>query len=196
MNAGAKRRIDRRRVLTRAFAVVAFASGPYVSGPSASAQVLAPLFDAQGYRCARYRASVDRMPDPAPRIPLDRALALQGRALFIDVLPAEGALRDPASGRWTLAEPHQTIPGALWYPETGRAPVDPVLWRALRRRIDARGDRPVIVFCRADCWMSWNAARRLAREGVQGVTWLAEGIDGWHDAGRALESAQPEPTAG
>jgi PQQ-dependent catabolism-associated CXXCW motif protein len=186
MNAGAKRRIDRRRVLLHAFAAVAFA-------PCAARAAEADLFDAEGFRRARYRAPIDRAPDPAARIPLDRALAMQGRGLWIDVLPAEGASRDPASGRWTLAEPHETIPGALWYPETGRTPVDPVLWRALRRRVAGQG--PVIVFCRADCWMSWNVARRLAREGVPDVLWLAEGIDGWHDAGRALVPALPEPVA-
>jgi PQQ-dependent catabolism-associated CXXCW motif protein len=167
MNAGAKRRIDRRRVLLHAFVAVAFA-------PCAARAD--DLFDTEGFRRARYRAPVDRAPDPATRIPLDRALAMQGRGIWIDVLPAQ-------------VEPHDTIPGALWYPETGRAPVDPARWQALRERV--AGHDPVIVFCRADCWMSWNAARRLAREGVPGVLWLAEGIDGWHDAGRALVPAQP-----
>jgi len=190
MSAVRNRRLNRRRILVQAFLLVAFAPG---------ARADDGLFDTQGYRRARYRAAIDRLPDPAARITMAAALEWGDDALFLDVLPAEGALRDAGSGHWTLAEPHETIPGALWFPEVGRAPVDPALWRALTGRVAAwRRDHPhgpIVVFCRADCWMSWNAARRLAREGVAGVTWLPEGIDGWHDAGRALVAVVPEPAA-
>ena len=155
------------------------------------------LFDDEGYRCARYRAVIDRLPDPAARMAMATALALGADGLFLDVLPAEGVVRD-ADGHWSLAEPHETIPGALWFPETGRAPVDPALWRALAEHVAAwRRDHPhgpIVVFCRADCWMSWNAARRLARAGMAGIFWLPEGIDGWHDAGRALVGVTPQPS--
>lgn len=156
----------------------------------------APPFDAQGYRSAAFRAPVDR--DPAPAVAITPAQARRlapGAALFLDVLPAEGARRDGASGAWTLASPHQTIPGALWYPETGRSPPDPVLWQALAARVAAFRQQqpaaPIVVFCRADCWMSWNVARRLALGGITGVRWLAEGIEGWHEAGGSLVAAAP-----
>ncbi|MDE2562511.1 MAG: rhodanese [Sphingomonadales bacterium] len=171
------------------------AAGPALAGEPA-------LFDAGGYRAQRYRAPVDLAPAPARRIALTEALGLEpGRdAIFIDVNPAPGARRDPVTGAWQLAEAHQTIPGALWFPETGRADPDPRLWRALRRRIaqlrHRRAHAPVVVFCRADCWMSWNAARRLALDGVSGVHWLAEGIDGWHDAGARLVDGAPVPVRG
>lgn len=161
-----------------------------------------PDFDAQGYRARRYRAPVDRLPTPARRIPLAGALKLRpGRdALFVDVLPVDGGYRDPATGLWRLSQSHATVPGALWHPETGRSPVDPVLWRGLVEAIasararSARAGRPhlpVVLFCRTDCWMGWNAARRLASSGLRHVRWLAEGIEGWHEAGRELADAQP-----
>lgn len=157
------------------------------------------LFDAQGYRSARYRSPIRADPHPAQTMALADALALEpGRdALFIDVMPAEGGVRDPVTGVWTLSASHLTIPGALWFPETGRAPVDPALWQALEARI-AQARRttpalPVVLFCRSDCWMSWNAARRLALLGIGQVHWLPEGTDGWHAAGRALEAAAPVP---
>ncbi|NKJ42955.1 rhodanese-like domain-containing protein [Novosphingobium sp. SG720] len=174
-------------------AILALASSPV----HAQALSQAP-FDAQGYRSAAFRAPVDRDPAPATAISPAQALGLApGAALFLDVLPAEGARRDGASGAWQLASPHQTIPGALWYPETGRSPPDPVLWQALAARVAAfrqqhRG-APIVVFCRADCWMSWNVARRLALGGVTGVRWLAEGIEGWHDAGGSLVDTAPVP---
>ncbi|WP_245804624.1 rhodanese-like domain-containing protein [Erythrobacter tepidarius] len=159
----------------------------------------AALFDAAGFRSARYRAPVKADPAPAQTITLAAALALDPAhdALFIDVMPAEGGVRDPVSGVWSLSQPHLTIPGAVWLPETGRAPVDEDLWAALEARIAtaraAAPDTPVILFCRSDCWMSWNAARRLALRGIGNVHWLPEGTDGWHAAGRALVAAVPIP---
>ncbi|WP_298197645.1 rhodanese-like domain-containing protein [Novosphingobium sp.] len=158
------------------------------------------LFDAKGYRRTRYRAPVDRDPAPAGTLPLARALRLRpGRdSLFLDVLPADGARRDPSSGAWLGVPPHQTIPGAQWLPETGRASPDPALWSGLTETVRATRSAhprwPVVVFCRADCWMSWNAARRLAAAGFAGVWWQPEGIDGWHEAGRSLVPAVPMAT--
>lgn len=167
-------------------------------GQTPSSATSAPhLFDAEGYRTARYRAPVNLPPAPAVPITLAKALRLRPGedALFIDVLPAEGGVRDAATGKWRLAAQHETIPGAAWHPETGRGSPDAVLWQGLRNAVQAARARrpalPVVVFCRSDCWMSWNAARRLAREGLGQVYWLAEGIEGWHEAGRALVPARP-----
>lgn len=162
-----------------------------------SPPTLAEVFDANGYRTARYRAPVDRPPSPATRIALRDALKLEPGvdALFIDVLPAEGGARDSVTGIWTLATVHETIPGALWHPETGRGQPDVVLWHGLHDAVAAARETspgmPVVLFCRTDCWMGWNAARRLARDGFGNVHWLAEGIEGWHEAGRALSKAEP-----
>lgn len=172
-----------------------------VSGP-VSAQVSAPAppsdaFDADGYRRNTYRAPVDRLPSPAKPITPDQARRLPpASTLFIDVLPAEGGHRDPATGRWSLAMAHQTIPGALWLPETGRSKPEPVLWQALLARASAfrrmQPQGPIVLFCRVDCWMSWNAARRLALTGLPRVFWLGEGIEGWHDHGGSLVDVTPE----
>lgn len=170
------------------------AIGLILAGICAPAARATDDFDADGYRAAYYRAPVDRLPEPARRIALERALKLRD-ALFIDVLPVESGHRDPATGQWRLSQPHETVPGALWHPETGRSPVDPVLWRGLEEAVaTARRGRPhlpVVLFCRTDCWMGWNAARRLAKGGVHRVYWLAEGIEGWHTAGRALVPVEP-----
>ena len=50
--------------------------------------------------------------------------------------------------------------------------------------------RPVIVFCLADCWMSWNAALRLHRAGLN-VAWYGAGRDGWAASGLALAPVIP-----
>ena len=163
----------------------------------AAAPTHAQDFDEAGYRTTRYRAPVAELPEPAMRMAAADVLALDPErdALFLDVMPVEGGVRDEASGAWKLSTGHETIPGAQWHPETGRSPVDTVLWDALVRAIAAarRTDPalPVVVFCREDCWMSWNAARRLATQGIPRVYWFAEGTDGWHAAGRPLTAAIP-----
>lgn len=194
----------RKRLTGAVAAVLAMAVW---AGPVCAQQ--AEPFDAQGYRSARFRAPVDR--DPAPALPITTAQARAlhpGRdALFLDVLPAAGARRDSRTGAWTLAEPHETIAGALWFPETGFSPPEPVLWRALDAAVARfarhHPGRPVVVFCRADCWMSWNVARRLARTLASGragregaappVRWFDEGIEGWVEAGGTLVAASPVP---
>ena len=160
------------------------------------------LFDAQGYRSASYRAPVDRDPLPARRITVAAARKLRpgSDALFIDVLAAEGARRDPVTGRWALVTAHESIPGALWFPEVGRSSPDPVLWDAMADRVmgfrKSHPSAPIVLFCRADCWMSWNAARQLARSYPPPIFWLAEGIEGWREAGGRLSKAAPEQASG
>lgn len=160
----------------------------------------AALFDPQtGYRIAAYRGVVPAPPPGVVRLDDGEAAQAQGegRALFIDVTPAAGAVRDETTGVWRLAEPHDTIPGAHWFPEAGRGPANPPIdrWFAdgLRRLTGHRRHRPVIMFCLADCWMSWNASWKLRRLGYDHVRWYANGIDGWREAGRPLVPAQPEP---
>lgn len=178
---------------------VALAGALMLAAPALADEPAAPteapaLFDPQGYRTARYRSPVTADPAPAARIALADALALvPGRdALFLDVMPAEGGVRDGQSGTWRLSKPHSTIPGAAWHPEAGRMPAEPALWNALEAAArSAPSGKPVILFCRVDCWMSWNAARRLAAGGLGDVFWLAEGTDGWHGAGRELVAALP-----
>lgn len=158
------------------------------------------LFDADGYRAAHYRGPVPSAPVGVPRIALPAAAALRPDvdALFIDVAPAEGGHRDPRTGRWTLAQPRNSIGGAHWFPGAGVGGArDPAIgrWfeRGIARLTGGRRNRMVVVFCLADCWMSWNGAKRLAAAGYTNIWWLAEGSDGWTELGLPLAPATPEP---
>lgn len=156
-----------------------------------------PLFDAGGYRAARYRAPVSGPPKDVPRIDARAVARLVDRhaVLLIDVMPAEGGNRDPATGRWRLAVERRSIAGAHWFPEAGRAPLDPGIERwfraGIRRLHRANPHKPIVLFCLADCWMSWNAAKRLRSWGYRNVHWFAEGADGWTDINRPLVVLQP-----
>ncbi|MCP1469727.1 PQQ-dependent catabolism-associated CXXCW motif protein [Sphingobium sp. OAS761] len=165
--------------------------------PASQAQAEEPLFNAQGYRAAHYRGPTLRPPGGVTRIAPAAAAQLQPDrdALFIDVMPAEGGRRD-SDGRWRLTAVRESIPGAHWFPESGRGEPDPEIVagfsRGLARLTRGRRGKPLIVFCRADCWMSWNAAKRLRAMGYDTVWWLAEGTDGWRDLGLPLSVAIPE----
>lgn len=155
------------------------------------------LFGPDGYRVAHYRAPVSHAPDGVGRVAVAAVAQLRPDrdAILLDVLPAEGGHRD-ADGRWSLAQPRPSIPGAHWFPETGRGALSPDMaaWfeHGVARLTGGRKDRMIVTFCLADCWMSWNAARRLRALGYRNVWWLAEGTDGWQDIGKPLISLTPE----
>ncbi|UVO49282.1 rhodanese [Sphingomonas sp. SUN019] len=156
------------------------------------------VFDpATGYRIAQYRGVVPAAPPGVPRVDARAVADLvdRGDAILIDVVPAEGGVRDPATGDWRLARSAVSIPGATWFPEAGRGQPDPAIARGFADGVARlRRDHPsgaIVVFCLSDCWMGWNAAWRLSRAGYRRVLWFADGADGWRDIGRPLVPVIP-----
>lgn len=152
------------------------------------------VFDAAtGLRIAAYRAPV---PDSVPggRVVDARTVAdmAAGGAILIDAMAAPGHSIAP-DGTWIIAAPHQTIPGAHWLPEIGRGNPDPRIADGLRKSLEGCGDRPVVLFCKTDCWMSWNAVQHVAALGQRDIGWYPGGVDDWADAGRALQPVDPLP---
>lgn len=163
-----------------------------------TAQADPVLFDpVQGYRIAHYRAVVPAPPEGVTRIDGAEARRLWRTrgALFLDVTPAEGGVRDGTTGAWKLAAPHASIPRAHWYPEAGRGVlgdgIGPWFLGGVARLHRANPRAPIVVFCLADCWMSWNAALRLHRAGYRDVRWYADGLDGWREQRLPLDEASP-----
>jgi PQQ-dependent catabolism-associated CXXCW motif protein len=158
------------------------------------------LFDAAtGYRIARYRAPVVEPPPGAKRIALedlDRLVARE-KAVLLDVTPSDGGGPDPATGAWRTVKPHHHIPGSVWLPDVGKGTLEARLERYFRAELArlTAGDsaRPLIVYCQADCWMAWNAAKRAASYGYSAVHWYPEGRDGFTDDDRPLAPATPLP---
>jgi PQQ-dependent catabolism-associated CXXCW motif protein len=171
--------------------------GPLLYAVALFAPAPEMLFNAEGYRVAHYRGPVPLGSSEVHRIALPAAARLRPDrdAIFIDVLPAEGGHRE-ADGGWRLAQQRESIPGAHWFPEAGRGVLAPDIgpWfeRGIARLTGGRRERMLIIFCLADCWMSWNAAKRLRALGYTNVWWLAEGTDGWRDLGRPLSRVMPE----
>jgi PQQ-dependent catabolism-associated CXXCW motif protein len=123
--------------------------------------------------------------------------ALAGKKpLLLDVGPAARKPETfPASRPWLPT--HRSIPGAVWMPGAGAAPLDTEREALFFRRIAelTQGDatRPIVVFCQPSCWGSWNAGKRLVMQGYTGVHWFPAGIDGWQDK---HETAEVKPDVG
>lgn len=152
-----------------------------------------------GYRVGHYSAPVPECAPGAPNIGFEEAKRLHdaGGAVFVDVTPIDGSDPDPFDGTWAVPEPHMSVPGAIWLPEAGRGKPEPWLENYLRDNLDrliaASPGKPVIVFCRSDCWGSWNAAKRAASWGYANLRWYAEGIGDWEANKLPLEQADPVP---
>lgn len=180
-------------------ALVLLMAAPAQAETSAEAQARRPaLFDpVTGYRIERQRAPTPSdIPGAAKRIDVETARGLKD-AILIDVFATRLGRYDEFDGTWMGERARETIPGAVWLPEVGRGILTDAIDEYFRDNLArlAAGDpcRPVVLFCIADCWMSWNAAQRVASYGYTNVHWLREGTDGWLDAGYDLEPVEPVP---
>lgn len=151
----------------------------------------------EGYRGEPYRAPVPDTLQGAFVIGDAAAEALwrSGRVAFVDVLPQAPKPADLPEGVIWRDPPHESIPGALWLPNTGYQALAAETERYLRDGLSAATegdpDAPVVLFCQRDCWMSWNVAKRAIAHGFARVFWYPEGVDGWRGRGLPLERTRP-----
>lgn len=157
---------------------------------------------ATGMRVARQRAPTPAdIPPPAVAVGPQEARALiEGGAVAVDVGAAFIPRYDDLDGSWREPAPHLSIPGATWLPEVGRGELSSAVERwyadSLSRLTGGDRETPLVIFCIADCWMSWNAARRAAESfGYARVFWFRLGTDGWQDLGLPLAEIPPTPVA-
>ena len=152
-----------------------------------------------GYRMGHYRAPTPPALRGATRInakQLTYATQKSG-ALLIDVMAHIGAGWDPISGEWLISKPRLNIPGSIWLPDVGAGHLSIELEKYFKSNIAqlTKNDKsmPLIIYCQSDCWMSWNAVRRLRDWGYTHLLWYPEGSDGWLEAGHKLVNATPIP---
>jgi len=152
-----------------------------------------------GYRTHDYRA-----PTPATLVgarvvtTAEAEVLWQNKtAIFIDVMPRPPRPPNLPLGTVWRDRPRSNIPGSIWLPDTGYGELAPSTEGYLRSNVErvTGGDRTkaVVIYCLHDCWMSWNAAKRLVAMGYANVAWYPEGTDGWTDALLPVADAQPAP---
>jgi PQQ-dependent catabolism-associated CXXCW motif protein len=151
-----------------------------------------------GYRMEAFRSPVPATLSGATVVDTSTAETLwrEERAIFVDVLPRPVRPADLPEGTVWRDKPRDTIPGATWLPNTGFGALHPQTDTRFRAALaglaGGDSDAPLLFFCLADCWMSWNAAKRAREEyGYSSVFWYPDGTDGWAAAGLPLERVAP-----
>jgi PQQ-dependent catabolism-associated CXXCW motif protein len=156
----------------------------------------------EDYRTDNYRAAVPATLAGARVLTTGQAEAIwrSGSGAFVDVLPRPPKPPNLPAGTIWRDKPRLNIPGSIWLPDTGYGALAAATEDYLRDGLvrASGGDRAklLVIYCQADCWMSWNAAKRVLSYGYSNVAWYPEGTDGWQRADLPLADSQPEPRAG
>jgi len=166
----------------------------------AHAESLVP--EPQGYRTEDYRTPVPDTLAGARVLTTAEAEAIwrAKTGIFVDVLPRAPKPSNLPPGTVWRDRPRQNIPGSIWLPDTGYGELAPVMEDYLRHGLEraTAGNRAalIVVYCQVDCWMSWNAAKRILSYGYSKVAWYPDGTDGWERAHLPTMESQPEPRPG
>ena len=148
-----------------------------------------------GYRMADFRAPVPATLEGADVLSTEalEALIEAEQPLLIDVMPAPRKPED--TGLW-LPPKRDNIPGSHWLANTGYGELSDEFSVFFEQELAALTaedpGRRLVFYCEADCWMSWNAAKRALELGYDNVAWYPLGTDGWKAAGLPLARSEPE----
>ena len=163
----------------------------------APAQDIVPEPD--GYRTENYRAPVPATLAGARVLTTAEAEAVwrAGTAVFVGVLPRAPKPQNLPAGTIWRDKPRLNIPGSIWLPDTGYGALAAATEDYLRgglAPVSGNGNaKLLVIYCQADCWMSWNAAKRVLSWGYPNVAWYPLGTDGWEAANLPVAESQPEP---
>ena len=188
-----------RRAVPGPALVIALASAASLATPFAGVvRAEAPVPEPAGYRTHDYDAPVPAGLAGATTVAGPEVVALLDEgAVVVDVIPAHRAPATLPEGQAWLPPPHRGVEGALWLPDTGFGALAPVTERYLLDHLGraAGGDRSraLVFYCRIDCWMSWNAAKRALAAGWTNVHWYRDGIDDWEFEGLPIANLVPAP---
>ena len=172
----------------------------FVTTAPAHTQPLVPEPD--GYRTDDYRTLVPETLAGARVLTTAEAETIwrAKMGVFIDVLPRPPKPQNLPPGTIWRDKPRLNIPGSVWLPDAGYGKLaeatEDYLRRGVARASGGNNATLLVVYCLADCWMSWNAAKRVLSYGYPNVAWYPEGTDGWERANLPVTESRPEPRAG
>jgi PQQ-dependent catabolism-associated CXXCW motif protein len=154
-----------------------------------------PHFSEDGYRISYYRSATPNHIDFGTLVTTETLvskLASSPELIRIDVQPVTWR-----HGIFIMDSPRKSLPNSIWLPNVGWGEAEEHWQRYFKDHLDRLTgqdyNKEIVLFCTADCWMSWNAVRRAAEWGYNRLYWYAEGTDGWHEAGLPLIEIAPEP---
>ena len=158
-----------------------------------------PFDPASGYRTSQFRAPTPESVPGGQTITLEflQQLSRDQHAILLDVMPSDGAGADPKTGVWHVPKPRLNMAGSVWLPDVGKGVLTPALETYFQSNLTTLtgGDKahPVVIYCQADCWMSWNAVKRAASYGYTALYWYPDGSDGMRDWDVPLVPSTPVP---
>lgn len=149
------------------------------------------------YRTENYRAPVPATLKGAKVVDTDEVIALwkDKAAVFIDVLPHDPKPANLPAGTVWKDKVREDIPGSIWLANVGYGIInketEAYFRKGLKSQLGEDTDRKVLFYCMANCWMSWNAAKRAVEWGYKSVLWYPLGTDGWIAAQRPTQKNEP-----
>lgn len=144
-----------------------------------------PVAEPSDYRNEEYRGPVPVSLEGATVIETHAAYALwkTDRVAFVDVFPQAPRPENLPKGTLFREKPRYSIPGAIWVPNVGYGKIadETAMYfkEGLAKITNDDPTMPVVLFCLEECWMSWNAAKRIQEYGYSNVFWYPDGTDGW-----------------
>jgi len=159
--------------------------------------VIAQIEQPDGYRMEFYDDNVPAELDGASPVTAVEVKRLQesAGAVVVDVIPQQRRPNFLPENQIWIPVDHKGIPGAIWLPDTGYGALSDITEKYFQHHLDIASngnkDHPLVFYCRADCWMSWNAAKRALTYGYTNVHWFYDGIDDWFFEGFDVEVLTP-----
>lgn len=150
------------------------------------------------YRTENYRSPVPETLQGATVVDTETAYELWngGRTVFIDVMPQAPKPKNLPEGTIWRQKPRESIERSIWLPNVGYGELaeetHAYFKTGLQKATNGNLEKPILIFCLRECWMSWNAAKRVLEYGYVNVYWYPEGTDGWHDFLNPTEKIKPE----
>ena len=151
----------------------------------------------EGYRMEFYDSEVPAALDGASTITAVGTKRLQEStaAVVIDVIPQHRRPSVlPKNQIWIPVE-HKGVRGAIWLPDTGYGALSDITEEYFKHHLkvatNGKKDHAIVFYCRSDCWMSWNAAKRALTYGYTNVHWFYGGTDDWLLEGFEFEVLKP-----
>ncbi|BBB25894.1 rhodanese-like domain-containing protein [Amphritea japonica] len=152
------------------------------------------LFNFDGYRITRYRSPTPDHAEGGQLITtaeLNAKISSETPPLLINVQPLQWR-----QGVFLQQQPQPGIPGSRWLPNVGQGEPEQAWMDYFRDNLyqgtGGRKNLAIVLYCTADCWMSWNAVKRAYSWGYTELYWYKEGIDGWQEADLPETTLSPE----
>lgn len=156
-----------------------------------------PVIEPDNYKLDNYRSETPQTLAGATVVDALTAKGLfeKGEIIFIDVLPAQKRPESlPESEIW-LPKKRLNIPGSVWLADVGYGVLSDELNNYFTSNLEQLNNinkKGMLFYCKADCWMSWNAAKRAINYGFSNVFWFPGGTDDWSAQDYELEESEPK----